>query len=381
MFVLSDFLKHLSPEMLEKYCKSTKLDFALPETDDPEKIANAFIEYLGEKAYNTRATVELNFQEVKEIVGEKGSLMLIEEAKTQQILIDNKLDALSNYDKAMWFFLNERDIFDMVALEYEIEHSLGWLPYNVDPIERKKVLGKEHELAAAVRDYYYQMENRGDICQAECVEKENYICYIAYPQDYVDRDISYDKETQKLNKTNHRQPVFKVFFLYHPEENRLSVKVKGSKAKKESLLKIFGKFVLDQELTEDQKVRYDLSVLKNFNLPFDTPPKDKVQQVKLIELRLMYPKAYGKKLVVSVDKNGYGSKDIGNFIRKMDIPLHELNITQAKVYVKFTPTRKREKGTVTATITAPDSCTLGEKKNHDKVRQYLKDWGIDTKEI
>ncbi len=45
---IRDFLRHLSQEALEDYCKAKKINFTLPKDSEPEERAESFANFLKE---------------------------------------------------------------------------------------------------------------------------------------------------------------------------------------------------------------------------------------------------------------------------------------------------------------------------------------------
>ncbi len=313
--------------------------------------------------------------------------MLIEEAKIENINTPSHLYDMNPYDKAMWFFINDKNLFFKVFNEYEIESSIGWTFYQTRPfVSEKDIIKKERieELENKISDYFFKSEIRGKKCKVEVTEKSDYVCFVAYPEDYAQKHLSYDDST-KLNKDNTIQSVFKIYFLCYPETQRVGIKTKGGWQRKDDLIKIFGESILKQILTNKDKIAYRLNKLKDFNFSFGTPPEDGVETVKVTSLRFSYPNTEKvKQFIVNVGTEGQGLEDIGEWIREHDMNIDhtKITITQAKIRVKFKKSPemfKKAKGTVTATITAPNSCNLGIKPLHNKVKEYLVNWGIDTR--
>ncbi len=116
----------------------------------------------------------------------------------------------------MWFYLNKPTIFQKVLIDYELENTTGWLLFNLKPVKKENDLFlKETELGEAIGKHYYEAELRGKNCKSEYCEKENFVIYVAYPEDYAVRDPEYDKNNE-LNKNIHRKPVFKAYFQQFP---------------------------------------------------------------------------------------------------------------------------------------------------------------------
>lgn len=381
--IVADFVRHLLPEMLKAYCEYKKLTFTIPKNKKPHDIALAFMSYIEQLSSNDKGSIELDFQDMKEIANEKGSLLLVEEKNDIFNSVPKSLrDEMSPYDKAMWSFIHEPDVFNQASLEYTVEYTTGWSAYQLQPSTNADIESKKDKMANAIGKHLQKEEGRGELCTSEYYKKDDYICFIVYPEDFMSRDISYEKD-KSLNKRNSRRPVFKIYFVYLPKLNRLYIKSKKirSKVKKLTLAQIFVDEIFEQTLRQENSVQYDLNILKEKirkeDYSFSSPPQDEVKGIKVTSLRIAF---VGMDRMMTLDESKIGDdglEDIAQWQKQLQIANVSYKILQAKIRVKFTPKIKRQRGDVTATITT-SSCSLGLKEFERKVSQYLVDWGIDV---
>lgn len=377
-FVLKDFLRHTDPALLEQYCKQNNISYTSKKGEKIEEAIENFVSVWEDLDKKRQYQVELDFQTINDMTPQSGFLNLLTEAKCQNKSLPKKeVEEMGSHNGSFWFFLNQPKVFDKASVRYEIEDTLGWKEIQVIKKDINSVINKENELAIAVRNYFYTNELRGKNCTAECYKIDGRICYVVYPEDWAEFGVGYDT-SGKLNKRQARKPVFKIYFLYDPNTGRLSTKAKGGWQKAKELQKIFSSTILEQELDTDKDRIFNLNKLRDFNFTFPTPPKDKVEFVKVKSLRFSYPDATGRRITLDIKSdNKDGLEAMREFVNDLQIPLAQLNITQAAIQIKFPSPSIRLKGSVTVHLTFPNSWDLGDKPLHRKVKEYLKNWGID----
>lgn len=377
-FALKDFLRHTDPSLLDEYCKKESIAYKSKSGEKIEEGVNRFIKVWEGLEDKGRHKVVLDFKTINEMTPPSGFLNLIDEAKRQnKTLPKKKLEEMGSHNASLWFFLNKPSIFDEASVRYEIEDTIGWKEIEAQKKNINEVVKKETELANAVKDFLYSTELRGRKCTAECYIVDDLVCYVVYPEDWADFDIGYDTKN-KLNKRLLRKPVFKIYFLYDPATGRLSTKAKGGWEKAKEFQKVFASAILGQNLDTSKDRIFDLNRLKDLHFGFPTPPEDKVKFVRVNLLRFSYPDASGRR--ITLDAKGderSGLEAMREFINDLQIPLEQLNISQASIQVKFPQPSRGMKGSVTAHLTHPNSWDLGNKVLHRKVKEYLKSWGID----
>lgn len=378
MFTIKDFIRHISPKTLQQYCNKHKLSINLKIANAPEKIIENFLEQFETLEQKIQNQIEYDFQEVFQLVGHKGTRMLIDEANSVSYKLPDYLEDMARYDKAMWFYLNNNQLFNETLVKFEIENSLGWRPFfatavDIDAITQEQLSQLEKELEA----FYYRQQLMGKNCFAEQVKKDDLTCFVIYVEDQLERYLEFDDKKQ-LNKKTSLRPIFKVYFLYNPKEARIYLKTKGSMKVRTHLINIFGNIILKQADLQQNHIYYDLSPLLSPSFEFVTPPHDNVEQIKIKSIQLNYPKAYNKHINLTMSKDGFSLETLHQWIQELNLPTN-INVGRLKLWVKFkkTSSLKGYTGSVTFDLT-PKTCNLGVNNLHLKVKQYLRDWNIDT---
>jgi len=380
-FVLRDFLRHISFTLLAEYCKQNNIPFTLNSQETDEAALERFITVLNALPRAIQEQVELDLQEIYDLSPNTGVSMLIQEAKERKQVLPEEFKDMSQNDAALWFYLNQQNVFSEVSVLYEVSETRGWKDVYLNPVEFSRVTGKNLQLEEALSSHLLQTELKGRNCVVEEYPRDGRVCYVAYPEDYAQADVLYDGQNS-LRKKQIRKPVFKIYFVYEPEDGRLRVKAKGGTQRIIAYQKIFSSVILGDHTGPVNNRIFDLNKLKNKEFVFSYSPEDNVEFVRIKSLRLSYING-GKRVILEVgDSAIMGIADFHEWIESMHLPLELMNITQAIIQVKFKPTPeriKRTKGTVTVRLTFPNSHDLADRPEHRKVKELLRRWGLDRK--
>ncbi|MCZ7583355.1 MAG: hypothetical protein M5R36_08510 [Deltaproteobacteria bacterium] len=243
---------------------------------------------------------------------------------------------------------------------------------------------------------FFAKEARGRYCEVDIYVREGVpdsdtgevkggrTLYCAYPEDYATTDIGYDDHGKRKRGT--RRTAFEIIFQYFHDEGRLSLYAKGDKKRALALQRIFIDQVLDIEVPFDLRGDrvFELDGLRNPSSTFPTPPEDAVEYVLLKSLRLSIPGESGKRVTFEASENHNGNSSapaqslhafLQETLNQQKRTLDQYHVTHATMQVKFPG--KGHRGSVTFAVTWPDSCSLRDEESHMKIKQYLKDWGID----
>ena len=374
-FVLKDILRHTNPSLVTEYCRRNNIPFELKNKEDEDETVNRFETIFNGLSREQQGQVESDFQEINDLCPNASIAMLIQEAKDSgQPLPTEDLGKMSEHDSAFWFYLNQTQTFDKVSILWEVNETLGWKEVYAGQVSLVKVSGKSEMLKRALSVYLMETDLKGKNCKVEEYVRDGGICYVAYPEDYARADVRYD-DNNSLRKKEVRKPVFKIYFVYNPEEGRLRVKAGGGTEKIKAYQKIFMATVLEDKSDPVNDRIFDLDKLKDKNLIFSYEPEDHVEYVLIKTLRLKYFDG-GKRITLDYG-DGRGLADLHDWIESLHIPLDMVHITQAIIIVKFKPTIKRSSGKVTVQLSFPNSQNLADKPLHNKVRELLRRWGID----
>jgi len=218
------------------------------------------------------------------------------------------------------------------------------------------------------------MFGKGKYCIPKLYKYDGKISYILYPQDHARTDVTYSGP-EALDDIKRTIPVMKVYFTYDPKYSVLSVRAKGGKPVKKNLQRIFTEVVLQQSADKIAGRMYDLNVLKNKDFVFDYDPTEiETAKVKAIGLKA-YDDSYRGFLRFNIDTLD-GNKDMLRTLGEMNNPQYNAYISQAVIYVKFKKKPKGSRGTVTVTLTFPQSHNLAETRLHYRVKELLREWKL-----
>lgn len=379
-FYINDFLRLVGVKLLKDYYTSVNIPFDYKEGLEPEKLVDHVLNHYKTLDYNSQDIIARDLREVNEMTAYAGEELLKIGAKKNNIKIPEDFESYSQYDTALWFFMNQYSLFDQASTLFELQDAVGWKDVFVPQMTNSKASKKRKVFEENLKKHLQDNELKGRYCIVEKYIKDGKMFFVAFPQDYAQADYQYSSET-KLNDKTVRIPIFKIYFKYDPKVGMLSVKSKGGSSKIESYQKIFCKYVLDHEMSlEDQKI-YDLNLLKDSNFSLPTGPE--VEYVKVKSVTLLY---YDKSLRITLDLNDdtkNGLDDFHNRAKQLGIPLGFVNIVSTKFYFKFKPPKVRTKGsriTVTAHVSFPNSHGFADKPLHNQAKDYLQKWSITKRQ-
>jgi hypothetical protein len=294
----------------------------------------------------------------------------------------------SRLNKALWFYLNFRELFDQVGLfahadalstgRYAIRrNSLPKHPIVVTP-EITLALGN------ALRDYYWSQQLRGERCRVEhYTRSDGNEYFFAYLDDWPDAPLVF-AENGKLEPLPARY-AFSVLFVFCPQDGSLEFVAKGGRAIHYPLQRAFCQSVLGLDVGPADPLRpaYDLGVLLDPDFAFPTDPGDRIAQVRLAKIRL----ASQSEMPEVKSKEIEFGKRVGRrrSLELIQQDLDALGLTRAQAFVKqaalefrFVPWSGGRPGQMTINITVPNTCDLKDKPEELQGAggRCLKMWGI-----
>lgn len=390
MFQLSECARRCSPELLNEYLKNKRLALLPKGLKEKEKIGQAFIEIVNAVSLDKQAEIEVDFQIVQEMTGGAEIRLLSERARQESVNAPPDFENFTNYDTALWLYMNAEQLFMTAVTDCEIEDTKSWITYRVPLLEKAAVLKKPDVISEVVKSHYGR-SGRARFCKTVKIEKNNFVGFAAYPLNYARSEEGYNDTGDLILKKN--SAVFEVYFLYIPIEKEnlgyLSVKVKDGGAKQvdaEILAQNFAKKVFDKDLTENDRVKYKLEKLENVDVTFnDFDDIDMIENVKVVSIVLCNP-AFPANITLraSAKQGNFNMSDIAECLRRLNInSLRGFRIVNAQLRFQFKKERRdwKSKGVVSAKINANrnSSCNLGINDQHMTVRKYLRKWGIEGK--
>lgn len=371
------FLARLDPSLAATYYqkqKDLRLTFDVDPTWTKKEAGEANSDFLQSLTDEQREIAESDFRIVNELKSYAGADMIYQKAQQLNLELPDDFDQYSLQDKALWFYLKYPDEFISTTDEYELHDGSGWAEVYIDNKPGNNIEDKGSALARAVSTFYWDHFNKGKYCIPRLYKYDGKISYILYPQDHARTDVTYSGP-DSLDDIRRTIPVMKVYFTYDPKYSVLSVRAKGGKPVKKRLQKIFAETVLQQPESSIAGRMYDLNLLKEKDFAFDYDPTE-IETVKVKATGLKaYDDSFRATLRFGRDTLG-GTEDMMQTLQNLNNPQHNAYISQAVIYIKFKRKPKGSRGTVTVTLTFPQSHNLAETKLHYRVKELLREWSL-----
>ena len=378
-YELRIFLKYLPHVLLKAYFTSRNYPFE--EKQINEKTTPFEIEkYISSFEPNIIEKINLDFAYANELSTENGILSIVDYFKDNNIDLQLEIKDLENpQSQALYTLINYKELFENAFFRY----------YTDDLSQKKERVGIAHvdfdketlekrtrDLEYALQTYLMANDGRGQNCKIELYRYQDRICFLAYPEDYLKTTFKYTTKGTLERVTT--KDVFEIIYIYYPEKRKLelSCKLRSPKRIKE-LMKMFGEILLEDTtgLADFQKT-YELSKLlePDFNFSFD--PEDRIDYVRLKQLRFANKYDPKEKVTLEIDsENEDGLVPMREVLKRRNMNPKFWFVNQATIKLKYEGTG--HKGSVTAQITYPDGCTLVDTSEyHRKTKVYLEKWGL-----
>lgn len=380
-------------ELVEKYLRGrkpsiTSFTYAKPtkSKQNDEEIVTQITAVLHEQSEPVQREVEWDFSRVNNLANDKGTRNLLDEAKDKGVeLSTSQAIEMNPYDRALWFFNEQLNIFEQADAVQQFNDLNGWKRVPVPTKTTNSVLAKKDALAEGLKRYFVEKEARGKYCSVEMYAKSDRVYVVARLTDHAESNFEPDDKTGKLNKRGTRRPLFEVYYLYRPQnggegDGELEIKARGGWQKQRDLLGVFTKTVFDHEL-DDTKQTFNLEPLKQptFSLIADT--EDQMEWWWLKSLDLRTPDRLTTITVTVSDDRKRGVDAMWEQLRRLNLDsrVTTMLINRADFQLKFKTYRKRQRGTASFYINWKDSCSLNSiDEFHVKARKVLKKSKLDN---
>lgn len=370
------FLLQLSSELLEKYNELHGINFDFKQRTLSEDVIENFLYHLESLPEDTNKKFWLNLYDIDDIGVPNGCDYLLSLANNALIKLDKEYELLTNNkQRALFFYLNHRGIFDMSFSDYRLEKLQGWKTTIAPNKDIKSVIKNIPDLQAALK-VLYKEEKRGKNLTIKHNKRDERLALTAYIEDVLTNDVVFEKGNIELHMP--RRPVLEVFFIYRPEEGLLEVKSKGGKERIKTLQRIF----LDQALKspdwEISPERFDFKPLEDLsNFKFSIQNTDGIESIKLKSMTFLNL-SLNRSITIHVNsKDKKDSEEIQAAMKYYNINPQFHSVVHCKIEFIFKkkPNERRKK--VTVELRKPNSCNLMERPQDLKVRELLKRWKID----
>lgn len=374
-------IRNISNLLLKRYFDQHELlgdlDWKEIDDNDPKPIMAA----MDELTITERESIETDFNQINELATDGGSQLIFEEAAFWERPWTSKLDTMANdYERAMLALIEDRSLIDKVSSCNEMDRfaESKWRSWFVG--KRLQVTDDRDMLSNGLRAIFKE-QGRGQRCHIETLDRRNpeRFCCFAFPEDYPKTDLGYDENNKFKRHT--RRTASEIIFKYCPETGLLDMAGKGNKKEKEAIAEVFCKTMLGLAKlpAPNQRPPYDLAVLKSRNFSFKTDPSDNIESTEIRLMRFDLPGKGYQRLVLSARPTG-GVPNIHSLVEEAvntsNFPLSQLQVSQAKISMRFRGTNGQRGKSLTFEVTYPDRCNLKDTGNDAVAKKYLKTWGI-----
>jgi len=287
-------------------------------------------------------------------------------------------EELSFYGRAMWVWLQHRDVFSRAQDIHRVEHMTWWrkrndLPQTIpddSPAAREQL---EWDISTLLKS-----QGRGKDCTVETFARGGVDYYFAHPDDFVQHVTIHD-EHHRLTPEAIR-PTLLIVFAYDREAGTLETYAGLPKAFKERLEVHFAKAILHWDLDDyDPDAAYELNQLKDASFDLAPDPADRLR-VRIRKMRLK-ARHGGRRVLMEVDDDPHDDihRAIEECLHFGVIPLSEWDATQVTFCFEFLPMEGRKAGRLSFDVGWPRSCSLRGARSEwvELIQKYLKQWRID----
>lgn len=349
--------------------------------DLTEREIDPLLDYMTELPSQQSNEIEASLRGIFDLSCESGINAIMEAGPLCAVtdLGESISEDLSLYGKAMWVWVNRRDVFELATSLHQVDLINWWrkrkdLP-KVEPDKSAQAkLRFEDEISTLLKS-----EGRGKDCTVEMMSRGGVDYFFAHPDDFVQCVTVHDADG-KLAPQTLRQTMLAVF-AYKRAEGSLETFAKLPKRHKEQLEVIFSKNILHWDLgPHDPGAVYELNQLKDPSFDLRPDPEDQLV-VRLRKLRLS-AKYNGRRVLVEVDDadpDDSMHRAIEECINLERSPLSEWNVTLATFCFEFLPLNGRKPGRTSFDVSYPRSCGLRNARPEriEIIQKYLRRWNID----
>jgi hypothetical protein len=384
MASVTSFIRNTPVATLKAYFD--RCGIVLPPTvawgDTEFVVVRELLRALGEMDNAGRARVVTDVERVAAIADEPGQVALYSVVGDR-----TQLDGLRNpNDRALWIFLNQPAEFrhaEEVRFTDERRRGRMWDGFVCAPnlALHRDVIALD-SFKQGVRDLFESENVHVDVFDRYRTsfdgEEFEVVQVTVYSEGPTDDSLEF--ENGELIRRP-RRPVFEASLTYEPVPGVIEV-VARERERREELVRLLARDLLDAEFGEERlpRRRYDLSVLLQPH-PFPTEPEDRIEPVRVNQLRLMPIDSVGDRVTLECTRQT--SRTIWHMARERFGGVSPLLggwvVTQAKLTIRFHPDAGARRGrTLPLTITMPHGCDLKDRTERERVvgSKYLRQWDI-----
>jgi hypothetical protein len=320
-------------------------------------------------------------RQVQALANPHGTTTLVTTARDCGLDIRLEVCAMKNaYERAFWCMLEHPEVFHhgrtlahIDSMPQKSREKWTGLPQQAIEVTAETLA----RLEGAIREYYQRLDGRGLACRAEYRRRSGAIdSFFAYPADYVDDVEEYDDDGKSISRRSRGR--FEIAFALNSSAGSLEVSAEGGRQVRSDLCELFLRTVLGQGATAQPAgtMPYRMDVFKNRQLSFPTDPADAIL-MRVQGLRLQVNGSPDD--VIAVDAGSRSRKSayavLDAVVDQQRAPLESYDVLEAKLHAEVPIPRKRPRR-ITFRV-SPSICTLGDSPEEEKLKSYLRPWGIE----
>lgn len=384
MATVQTFIRRTPAAFLKSYFDFAGISFPNPIDWNGSEldVTRSVLQSLTEMDDTTRARIANDGERIGSMADDAGQTALFCVVQDQEHFKNLE----NGHARSISLLIDDEDSFRRAEeTRYNDEHRYGrdWVGYSCESNLNVDISNEAcSELEEAVRNHFNSKNAHVDIFDRvrHDIDGKNYeLIQIAVYRDGMPQDMLEFSDTGDLGSRSYR-PVFETAMTYEPREGVMEIVTKRTENRK-VMAELFAKHIMKTDFRyEELKLRrYNLnSLLERHEFPVD--PKDGIQSVDLLHLRLMSLDSSGELLTIECKTKARRTIwDIAEEKLRSRELSHEWVATRAKLLIRFSPTDKAPKGrALPLTITIPNGCNLKEHTHDEQLvgQKYLRQWGI-----
>lgn len=384
IFNPSSFLRHAPNSLLEQFLSPIAGFAGFNWSAVNERRVQPILDRCNALPAAERAQIFDVFRTVESLANPIGTQVLIESARAQSIDIAAVIaEKTTAHERALWCYLHDKRIFRSACMLAHIDGlpKRSWATLKHLPSKPVEVTPEMlSELGQRFSKYFWATQVRGDKCVVEHRRREGDVdCFFAYPADYVEERFGYDEDGEF--EFQRRKPAFDVVIAYDRMNGTTDIYAQGGRNVRNAIAEIFARVVLGADEVPEQfdMDLFDLEAFKNPNITFPTQPGDNITLVRPQAMRLQFYGRHGGRIMAAVDarsKEASVYELIADKLAERHARLTNATVVGVTMQAFFWDANERERSLMFK-ISAPAFCDLEDSPEEQRLRWYLRAWGIE----
>lgn len=315
--------------------------------------------------------MELDLARVNELAHPRAIELLIAASRGKTLPPD---DVPSDHARALWFYLNQPDLFHETFLRLQADEFHSWrsfeVPSSVDPL---LVIDRRNALAGSLKKFFRSHEGTGRFCAVDALEVDGAVHFTAYVSNRLALLDAFSEHGERM--THISRPAFTVTFVYEPNDRRVLIRSRHrSSVRVVELFKLFSHVVLRVEVAvKSVSPVFQLNRLKEAFQPALDEADMECARVKA--LHLAYPERFGRRRIKLETNSGDTASAMSDLLclHGGNGLLRELDVLYAELEVRLRIEGQIKRYTIRLW---PDRVNLNRTQLGRRFRSCLKRWGL-----